>query len=64
MKEIDSFEGANIGIEAEYYYQQGLLLLSKNQKKAAVEHLKYYAKVGSNPRQVARASQLAVANSN
>ena len=49
---------------AEYYYQQGLLSLQKNDKKAAVEYLKYYAKVGSNSRQKARASELAAANQN
>jgi hypothetical protein len=49
---------------AEYYYQQGLLSLQKNDKKAAAESLKYYAKVGSNRRQKARAAQLAGANEN
>ena len=48
---------------AEYCYQQGMLLLQENKKKDAVEYLKYYAKVGSNPRQVARAAQLAAENS-
>jgi hypothetical protein len=47
---------------AEYYYQQGLLSLQENGKQKAVEYLKYYAKVGSNNRQKARASQLAAEN--
>ena len=47
---------------AEYYYQQGLLSLQENGKQKAVEYLKYYAKIGSNSRQKARASQLAAEN--
>ena len=47
---------------AEYYYQQGLLSLQENDKQKAVEYLKYYAKVGSNNRQKARASQLVAEN--
>jgi|PlaIllAssembly_1097288.scaffolds.fasta_scaffold1441554_1 hypothetical protein len=47
---------------AEYYYQQGLLSLQENGKQKAVEYLKYYAKIGSNSRQKARASQLVAEN--
>ena len=49
---------------AEYCYQQGLLSLQKNDKQKAVEYLKYYAKVGSNRRQKARAAELAAENEN
>jgi hypothetical protein len=47
---------------AEYYYQQALLLLGVNKKKEAVDLLKLYTQVGSNPLQIERALTLITEN--
>lgn len=47
---------------AEHIYQQGLLAIGRGDRRAALEHLRLYAEIGANARQVAVAAQLIADN--